>query len=95
MGNHLAGCDEERSKFRFSCRSHNKLDDLSNGKYSSVEPWKGIIFGEIDMCSRAAARLGFVEKSCISVSTEDHATSTVDDAVVRIRGHIVEEEVNS
>ncbi len=90
MGNHLAGCDEERSKFRLSCRSHNKLDDLSNGKYSSVEPWKGIIFGEINMCSSAAVRLGFVEKTCIGVSTEDHVTSMVDDAVVRIRGHIVE-----
>ena len=89
VGNHLAGCDEEGSKFRFSCRRHNKFDDLGNGKDSSVESWKGVIFGEIDMCSCAAAGLGFVEKSCIGVSTKDHVTSPVDDAIIGIRGHIV------
>ena len=89
MGNHLAGCDEECSKFRFSCRSHNKLDDLGDGKHSPVEPWESIIFREIDMCSCAAAGLGFVEKTCIGVSTKDHVTSTVDDAIIEIRGHIV------
>ncbi len=90
MRNHLVGCDKESSKFRFRCRSHNKLDDLGNGKHSAVEPRKDIVFGEIDVCSRTTARLGFVEETHIGVSTEDHVTSTVDDAVVRIRGHIIE-----
>ena len=89
MRNHLAGCDKESSKFRFCCRSHNKLDDLGNGKHSTVEPRKGIVFGEIDVCSHTATRLGFVEEARIGMSTEDHVTCRVDNAIVWIRGHII------
>ncbi len=89
MRNHLAGCDKESSKFRFCCRSHNILDDLGIGKHSAVEPQKGIVFGEIDVCSRTAPRLGFVKEARIGMITEDNVTSTVDDAIVQIRGHII------
>jgi hypothetical protein len=43
--------------------------DLSNGKHSTIEPWKGIIFREKDVCSGLAAGAGFIEESCIGVCT--------------------------
>ena len=89
MRNHLMGCEKESSKFRFRCRCHNKLYELGNGKHSTVEPREGIVFGEIDVCSRTAARLGFVEEARISMSTEDHVTSMVDNAIVWICGNII------
>ncbi len=90
VGNHLTGRDEESSKFRLSSRCHNKLDDLGNGEHSTVELWKGVIFWKKDMSACTAAQLGFVEEASIGMSTQDHVTSLIDDAVIWIGGNIIE-----
>ena len=90
VGNHLTGRDEESSKFRLSSRCHNKLDDLGNGEHSTVERWVRVIFREKDMCPSAAARLGFVEEASVGMSTQDHVTSLIDNAIIWIGGNIIE-----
>ncbi len=64
---------------------------MRNGKYSTIEPRKGIIFREKDVCSVSAAGVGFIEESCIGVCTWDHVTSTIYYTIVGIGGNIVKE----
>ncbi len=46
------------------------------------------------MSACTAARLGFVEEASIGMSTQDHVTSLIDDAVFWVGGNIIEEEVD-
>ncbi len=46
------------------------------------------------MCPGSAARFGFVEVACIHVRTEYHVTSSVDNSIIGIRGHIVQKCVD-
>ncbi len=41
-----------------------------------------------------AARLGFVEEASIDMSTQDHVTSLIDNAVIWVGGNIIKEEVD-
>ncbi len=41
------------------------------------------------MCSGAAARLGFIEEASISMFTQDHVTSVIDNAVIWVGGNII------
>jgi hypothetical protein len=42
------------------------------------------------MCPGAAARLGFNEEASIGMCTQDHLTSMIDDAIIRVGGNIIE-----
>ncbi len=42
------------------------------------------------MCSGAAVRFGFIEEASISMCTQDHVTSAIDNAVIRVGGNIIE-----
>ncbi len=90
VGNHLACSDKEGSKFRFSSRCHNKLDDLGDGEHSTIEPRERVILWEKDMCFSAAAWLGLIEEANIGMCTEDHVTSAIDDAIIWVGGDIIE-----
>ena len=89
VGYHFTGCDKESRKFRFSSRSHNKLDDLGNGENGTIESRKKVIHRKIDKCTCLTARLGFVEEASIGMRTQNHVTSTIDDAIIWISGNIV------
>ncbi len=41
------------------------------------------------MSTGAAASLCFVEKACIRVSTQNHVTCLIDDAIVWVGGNII------
>ena len=51
-------------------------------------------FQKEDMCSRLAAGVGLIEKTCIRMGTQDHVTRPVNNAVSWIGSNIVEKEVN-
>ncbi len=68
---------------------HNKLDDLGNGEHSTVETWVRVIFQEKYMCPGVAVRLGFIEEASISMCTQDHVTSMIDNAVIWVDGNII------
>ncbi len=42
------------------------------------------------MCPSAAARLEFVEEASISMCTQDHLTSVIDDAIIWIGSNIIQ-----
>ncbi len=43
-----------------------------------IKKWEGIILRKKDVSSCAAAGVGFIEESCIHVSTQDHITRPVN-----------------
>ncbi len=53
---------------------------------------KQVIFQKVDVSTRSAATVGFVEEACICVGTKYHVVCTIDFAVIRIGSKIVEEE---
>ncbi len=46
------------------------------------------------MCPGSAVRFGSVEVACICMRTEYHVTSSVDNASIGIRGHVVQKCVD-
>ena len=46
------------------------------------------------MSTRSAARVGFVEETCIRMGLKYHVACTIDYAIIRIGGNIVEEEIH-
>ncbi len=58
-----------------------------------MESRKRIIFQKVDVSTRSAARVGFVDEACICMGTKYHVTCTIDYAVIRIGSNIGKEEV--
>jgi hypothetical protein len=64
---------------------------LGDGEHCTVEVWEWFILSEKDVSSCLAAWLGFIEKTGVGVSTKDHVTSSIDNAVIRVGSNIVQD----
>jgi hypothetical protein len=47
------------------------------------------------VCSSATVGVSLVEEAGIGVCTKDHVTGSIDDAVQRVGGNVVKEEMDS
>ena len=89
--NHFLDCDKEPHKFSLSCGGHDELDDVGNGEDWAIEGRYQSIFRKHDVGTSLAACSGYVEVCHVGVCSQDHATGSVDDAIIGVGGHIVQE----
>ena len=64
----LTRVDEECAEFGFGRRGHDCFDDLGDSEYSAVVGGICIVFGQKEMSSSTAARLGFGQIGCVAVN---------------------------
>ena len=88
---HGFGADEKARNFGFVSRGHNKLDYLGGSENRAISGRDRGFLWEHDLGDSAAEGFYDIEVGSIWVAGEHHSTSSVEDAIVRVSGYIIEE----